>query len=56
MKAKKFDCVEMMHKGSEQVRKRLEGMSLEQQLEYWRQRTEDLREMKREAQAKRKAS
>ncbi len=40
---KAFDCVEMMHQGQAEVQKRLEGKTLEEKLEYWRQRTERLR-------------
>ncbi len=43
MKAKKFDCVEMKRRGAELVQQRLAGMTREEQLEYWRQRTEVLR-------------
>ena len=44
MKTKKtFDCVRMQHRGGEQVMKELEGKSLQEQLEYWRKGTEDLR-------------
>ena len=53
---KKFDCVEMMHKGAERVRRQVEGMSPEQEVEYWRQKTEELRKMKDRAVARRKAS
>lgn len=40
---KTFDCVEMKRKGAEAVRKRLEGLTPEQELAYWRERTEALR-------------
>jgi hypothetical protein len=53
---KKFDCVEMMHQGAERVRRQVEGMSPEQELEYWRQKTEELLKMKDRAVARRKAS
>jgi len=39
-----FDCVEMMHQGQAAVRQRLEGKTLEEKLEYWRRRTQELRE------------
>jgi hypothetical protein len=53
---KKFDCVEMMHKGAERVRRKVQGMSREQEAEYWRQRTEELRKMKDQVTERRKAS
>lgn len=48
MKNKKFDCVEMMHKGQVAVRKRLKGMTDEEKLEYWRKGTEEMRARQRE--------
>lgn len=56
MNKKKFDCVEMMHKGAEYVREQTKGMSREQELEYWRQRTEELLARKERLQKTRKAS
>lgn len=44
----------MMHRGAELVRQQTEGMTIEEEVEYWRQRTEELREQKRES--KRRAS
>ncbi len=46
---KSFDCVEMMHQGAERVRHEVEGMTLEEELAYWRQQTEALRQLQREA-------
>jgi hypothetical protein len=43
---KTFDCVEMMHQGAEQVRKQVEGMTLEEELIFWRAQTEALRKSK----------
>ncbi len=40
MKTKTFDCVEMKRRGAELLRQRLAGMTLEQEIEYWRQRSE----------------
>ena len=42
MKVKTPKCVEIQHHGGEELLKRLEGLTLEQQLEYWRQRSEAL--------------
>ena len=57
MKKKTFDCVEMMHKGAERVRQQVEGMTMEEELAYWRRQTEALRLLKREVEAEiRKAS
>jgi len=56
MKTREFDCVEMMHHGAELVRKRTAGMTLEQEVEYWRERTAELRKLQRAAKRARKAS
>ena len=56
MKTKRFDCVEMMHRGAALVRKRLKGMTLEEEAAFWRRQTEELRQLKREAEKVRKAS
>jgi len=45
MKTKTFDCVRMKRQGAEQVMKRLEGKSLQEQLEYWQKGTEDLKRL-----------
>jgi hypothetical protein len=41
MKTKTFDCVEMKRRGAELVRQRLAGMSLEEEIDYWRRRSEE---------------
>ncbi|MFM9958443.1 MAG: hypothetical protein ACKVZJ_10225 [Phycisphaerales bacterium] len=46
---KDFDCVEMKRKGQETLRRRLAGMTREQQLAYWTRRNEELRESQRSA-------
>ena len=43
MKTKTFDCVEMKRRGAELVQERLASMTPEQELEFWRQQTEELR-------------
>lgn len=53
---KNFNCVDMKHKGAEKVQAKLAGMSREQQLEYWRTRTDKLLELQRRALRDRKAS
>jgi ribosomal protein L16 Arg81 hydroxylase len=35
MEAKKFDCVEMMHQGAEEVQKQTRGKSKEQEIAFW---------------------
>jgi hypothetical protein len=53
---KSFDCLEMKHRGAERVQAKLAGLSREQQLEYWRTRTDELLDFQRRVVLKRKAS
>ena len=43
MRAKNFDCVDMKRQEAERVMKQLEGKSFQEQLEYWKKGTEDLK-------------
>jgi hypothetical protein len=43
MKNKKFDCVEMMHKGADHVRKQTDGYTLKEELKFWQERSQDLK-------------
>jgi hypothetical protein len=47
MKTKTFDCVRMKREGAKRVLKRLEGKSLQEQIEYWQKGTEDLKRFQR---------
>ena len=49
MKKKTFDCVEMKRRGADRVRKRLEGKTLKEQLEYWQKGTRELRRLQEKA-------
>ncbi|MHB9038907.1 MAG: hypothetical protein ACYC64_19890 [Armatimonadota bacterium] len=53
---KSINCVDMKHKGAAKVQAKLAGMSREQQLEYWRVRTDELLDFQRRVVRKRKAS
>lgn len=48
MTTKTFDCVEMKRKGAEALMKRLEGMTREQELAFWKAETDALIEFKKE--------
>jgi hypothetical protein len=48
MKTKTFDCVETMHRGAEEVRKETENMSFEEQVNFWREQSELLKQMQEE--------
>ena len=53
MKDKPFDCVEMMHRGQAEVKKRLADLSRHEQLAYWAQRSEELRQKQERLRANR---
>ena len=42
MKVKKFDCVEMMHRGAEEVQKKIRGMTKKEEIAFWRERSRTL--------------
>lgn len=39
---KKFDCVEMQHKGGEVVRQMTKGMTIEEEVAFWKARTAEM--------------
>jgi len=39
-KRKTFDCVEMKRQGAARIHERLRGMTVEQQIAYWQERSE----------------
>ncbi len=43
---KTFDCVEMKHRGAENVQARLATMTLDEQVIYWERRGKELRRRK----------
>ncbi len=47
-KAKAFDCVEMKRQGAALVLRQLAGTTRQQQLEYWQEQTELLRQRQAE--------
>ena len=42
---KPFDCVEMKHQAAQKVQARLNGMSREEKVQYFHERTQALREL-----------
>lgn len=44
MKTKTFDCVEMKRRGAEYVYNITKDMTPQEEVEYWRKRTEELRQ------------
>ncbi len=43
MKTKTFDCVQMKRQASARIYETIKGMTVEEEVEYWRKHTEDLR-------------
>ncbi|CAN2042451.1 transposase [Candidatus Magnetomoraceae bacterium gMMP-15] len=43
------ECVVLKRRGAEYVKKLIEGMSLEEQLEFWRKRTESMLERQKKS-------
>lgn len=51
-KTKAFDCVEMKRRGAALVYEKLKSMSQEEQIDYWRRRTGELRKEQEKARAR----
>ena len=45
MKTKTFDCVEMMHEAGLRIYEETKGMTLEEELAYWRERRKEAIDM-----------
>lgn len=55
-KKKDFDCVEMQHEGGARVRAIIKDMTVEEQVAYWKTRTEALRRLQETVRAERKSA
>jgi hypothetical protein len=44
MKKKAFECVELQHEAGEKIMEKMRGMSIEEQVAYWKERPRLLRE------------
>lgn len=53
---KNFDCVEMKHRGAEQILKKLSGLTPEEELEFWKKRTKALQRLQQKVFAKNEPS
>ncbi|MBK7379313.1 MAG: hypothetical protein IPJ03_14865 [Ignavibacteriales bacterium] len=51
---KEFDCVEMKRKGARILQKKLAGLSLEEELKFWQERTKELKEDQKRLRKKKK--
>jgi hypothetical protein len=49
MKNKSFDCVEMKRQGSDAVYRKVSALTSEQQMEYWRQESLSLQQLRESA-------
>ncbi|MDO8589643.1 MAG: hypothetical protein Q7T82_21675 [Armatimonadota bacterium] len=56
MKTKTYDCVAMKHIGGQQVYETVKGMTREEELAYWKKRTEELRARLKARRSKRPAA
>ncbi|MCY3765068.1 MAG: hypothetical protein OXH06_06530 [Gemmatimonadetes bacterium] len=57
MKTKKtFDCVEMKRRGAERIQGLTAGMTMEEQLVFWKKRTELLQQFQQAGRVKHKPS
>ena len=54
-KSKIFDCVEMQHRGGENIQEETKGMTLEQELAFWQRRSQGLRSRQQAIRMKRKS-
>jgi hypothetical protein len=48
MKIKTFDCVEMKRGAAQRIHEELKGLSLQEKVDYWRHRSQQLREAQEE--------
>mgnify|MGYP001086793398 CR=1 FL=1 len=56
MPKKTFDCIELQHQGGARIRAVTKDMTAEEQIAYWKTRTEKLRQLQREVRGKRKSA
>jgi hypothetical protein len=51
MKTKTFDCVEMKHRGAEQVKEKIDRLTVQQELAFWAERSNELKQRQATAKA-----
>lgn len=51
MKNKTFDCVEMKHRGAEQLKKKIDRLTVQQELAFWAERSGELKQRQATAKA-----
>lgn len=55
-KSKKFDCVEMKRRGTERIYEQTKDMTLAEELTYWQEATEKLRQRQQMLRSQKKVS
>ena len=53
MKTKTFDCVEMKHRGAEQLKEKIDRFTVQQELAFWAERSNELKQRQATAKAHR---
>ncbi len=53
MKTKTFDCVEMKHRGAEKLKEKIERLTVQQELAFWAERSNELKQRQATAKAHR---
>ena len=51
MRETKIDCIELQHQGGARIRALTKDMTVEEQVAYWKTRTDELRQLQREVRA-----
>ncbi|MEX5215705.1 MAG: hypothetical protein NW703_16280 [Nitrospiraceae bacterium] len=51
MKIKTFDCVEMKHRGAERLKEKIDRMTVQQELTFWAERSNELKQRQATAKA-----
>lgn len=51
MKTKTFDCVEMKHRGAEQLKEKIDRLTVQQELAFWAERSSELKQRQATAKA-----
>ena len=50
MKAKKFDCMALQHRGASEIYEETKGMTIPEELAYWQRYTEEFRQLQQQRQ------
>lgn len=51
MKSKTVDCVEIQHRGAEQLKKKIDRLTVQQELKFWAERSSELKQRQATAKA-----